>query len=371
MRAGFAEQSGRLFARLPYRSAALICMAATFCRGALGVSFKVVVSVSLTASLFYTGIDLGQIGSHWREIRWGFLLLVTPVVFAINTGISVIRWGIVLGRQDVHVSFWPLVAIYTKGTVVGSFAPGGLFSGDLYRMYSIAKRTGRMTISVSSVLTDRAIGVFSLLICSASAFYYVVWSSGAKPPLAVAKPVVFATGIFFLVLIAAVVLIKQGALTKVNSDHYVISKLQRSLTTLPNYFSDKTSLGQIFVLSLLLQLGIVVWTYALSLSMNLNIPFPILCMTVPLINLFALLPVSIGGFGVREAAFVFFLTPFEVKPSEAVSISLLSAVFQNGLLTLTWFSLFFGLDDDLSRIPSRQRWLRSRKRSRPTNTRVV
>lgn len=336
-------------------------MAATFYRGALGVAFKIVVSVSLTASLFYTGIDLGQIGSHWREIRWGFLFLVTPIVFAINTGISVIRWGIVLGRQGVHVSFWPLVAIYTQGTILGSFAPGGLFSGDLYRMYSIAKRTGRTTISVSSVLTDRAMGVFALLICSASAFYYAVWSSGAKPPLALAQPVVFATGIFFLVLVAAVTLIKQGGLRRVNSDHYVISKLQQSLHTLPNYFSDKTTLGQIFVLSLLLQLGIVLWTYALSLSMSVRIPFPILCMTVPLINLFALLPVSIGGFGVREAAFVFFLTPFEVKPSEAVSISLLGAVFQNGLLTLTWFSLSCGRHDNPSRILTHQRWLRSRK----------
>ncbi|HEX2228880.1 MAG TPA: lysylphosphatidylglycerol synthase transmembrane domain-containing protein [Candidatus Binatia bacterium] len=335
-------------------------MASTFYRGALGVAFKVVVSVSLTASLFYTGIDLGQIGSHWREIRWGFLFLVTPVVFAINTGISVIRWGIVLGRQGVHVSFWPLVAIYTKGTILGSFAPGGLFSGDLYRMYSIAKRTGRTTISVSSVLTDRAMGVFALLICSASAFYYAVWSSGAQPPLALAKPVVFATGVFFLVLVAAVALIKYG-LTRVNSDRSVISKLQRSLHTVPNYFSDKTTLGQIFVLSLLLQLGIVLWTYALSLSMSVRIPLPILCMTVPLINLFALLPVSIGGFGVREAAFVFFLTPFEVKPSEAVSISLLGAVFQNGLLILTWFSLSCVLHDDPSRIPTHPSWLRSRK----------
>jgi uncharacterized protein (TIRG00374 family) len=320
-------------------------MNATFRRQSLEISFKAAISIGLMGWL-YTTIDLNQIYSHWQQIRWGLLLLAAPAILAVNIVISVRRWELVLAQQGIHVPFWPLTSIYTRGSVFGSFAPGGIFSGDLYRMYSLAKKTGTKTASVSSVLIDRAMGVFSLLICSVGAFYYTIWNTDKGALLALVKPVVFATLVFLAAIVASVAFIKGAYLTKIDSKNSLISKLQESLATIPNYFSNKRIVGIILILSLLLQVGMIFWTYAISLSMNVIIPVEILCMTVPLINLFVVWPVSIGGFGVRETAFVFFLVPFGLKPTEAVSISLVSGIFQNGLMVLAWFGFSLGHYDD-------------------------
>ncbi len=76
---------------------------------------------------------------------------------------------------------------------------------------------------------------------------------------------------------------------------------------------------------------IVFWIYAVSGALNIGIPFHVLCVIVPIVNFFSALPVSIGGFGVREAAYVYLLVPFGLEPSEVVSISLVSVMLQSGL----------------------------------------
>jgi glycosyltransferase 2 family protein len=313
-------------------------MTAMFYRRSVQISLKAAISVGLIGWL-YTTIDLNQIHSHWQETRWGLLFVTTTVIFVANTVISVRRWKLVLAQQGIQVPFWPLTTIYAKGSVFGSFAPGGIFSGDIYRMYSLAKKTGTKTTSVSSVLMDRAMGIFALLICSVGAFCYAILNTDKEALLTLVKPVVFATLVVFTAIVAAIVFIKEAHLTRMNSTNSFILKLQESLVTLPNYFSDKRIVGAILLLSLVLQFGMIFWTYVISLSMNVSIPLQVLCMTVPLINLFAVLPVSIGGFGVRETAFVFFLVPFGLKPTEAVSVSLLSAILQNGLMLLAWVGL--------------------------------
>jgi glycosyltransferase 2 family protein len=320
-------------------------MTAMFYRQSLEISFKVAITVGLMAWL-YTTIDLNQIQLHWQQTRWGLLFLVTTVIFAVNTVISVRRWELVLAQQGIQVPFWPLTTIYTRGSVFGSFAPGGVFSGDIYRMYSLARKTGTKTASVSSVLMDRAMGVFSLLICSVGAFYYTILHTDKEALLVIVEPVVVATLVFFAAIVASVAFIKIGYLTKINSKNSVILKMQECLAILSNYFSNKRIVGAILLLSLLLQFGMIFWTYAISLSMNVTIPLQVLCMTVPLINLFVVLPLSIGGFGVRETAFVFFLVPFGLKPAEAVSISLVSAILQNGLMFFAWFGLSLGYHSD-------------------------
>ena len=321
-------------------------MTVSLCINAIGILFKAAVSLGLIGWLLYTRIDLSQIELHWRETQWGGLLFTAPSIFLANTAISARRWGLVLGLQGIHVPFWSLITIYTRSAALGSFVPGGVFSGDIYRMYSLAKRTGTKTASVSSVLMDRAIGFVSLLICSVAAFYYTLFNTNMDSLRTLAEPVFFATLVFIGGIVASVVFVKGAYLTKIASKNSIILRLQESVATIPNYFSNKRMVYKILFLSLALQFGIILWTYAISLAMNVIIPFQILCMTVPLISLFVLLPVSIGGFGVREAAFVFFLTPFGVTAPEAVSISLISAIFQIGLLFLTWFGLSFVLHED-------------------------
>jgi hypothetical protein len=57
-------------------------------------------------------------------------------------------------------------------------------------------------------------------------------------------------------------------------------------------------------------------------ALGLSISFDVLLLCIPLINLVVLLPVSMGGFGVREAAYYYMLSHFGVGAGGAVLLSL-------------------------------------------------
>jgi uncharacterized membrane protein YbhN (UPF0104 family) len=99
----------------------------------------------------------------------------------------------------------------------------------------------------------------------------------------------------------------------------------------PRYFEDKRLVAREVSLSLALQLVIVGWLYIVAQGLHISVPFVVLCMATPLVTLFSLLPVSLGGVGVREAGYVAFLVPFGLTVGEATSLSLVSAMVQTAI----------------------------------------
>ena len=66
----------------------------------------------------------------------------------------------------------------------------------------------------------------------------------------------------------------------------------------------------------------VVVNASMAQALGLPISFGILLLCIPLVNLVVLLPISIGGFGVREGAYYYLLSCFGVSAGEAVLLSL-------------------------------------------------
>jgi hypothetical protein len=66
---------------------------------------------------------------------------------------------------------------------------------------------------------------------------------------------------------------------------------------------------------------LLVYTGSLALNQHINIIY--FFIFVPIIILVALLPLSVGGIGVREGAYVYFFSQVGVSASEAFILSLL------------------------------------------------
>lgn len=317
-------------------------MTAKFSQKNLKILFKIVVSVGLIIWLLFN-IDLAQILRLCKDANWHFLVLIAPIIFIACIFINVLRWKLILKQQEINSPFWQLFAIYIKGTFLSSFLPGGITTGDIYRMYSLGRDTGKKALSISSVLMERAIGVFSLLTLSLVSLYYSIFITNNEIFVPLVIPVLFMTALFSTVSAFSIIFIKRGYFNKIKSNNSIMLKLQNFINTIPNYFSNKTILVEAFLLSLLFQFTIVVWTYAVSYAMDISISFLVLCVTIPLINLLTILPLSIGGIGVRETAYVFFLVPFGLEPSEAISISLISVLLQTVLRLLAGAVFFWGV----------------------------
>lgn len=89
------------------------------------------------------------------------------------------------------------------------------------------------------------------------------------------------------------------------------------------YRSQKNKIVKGLILSIIIQFLGITSVSVLAYGLGENIPFLSFLIFVPLIILFAMLPVSISGLGVREGAFVLFFGLIEVKPETATSLSLL------------------------------------------------
>jgi uncharacterized membrane protein YbhN (UPF0104 family) len=93
------------------------------------------------------------------------------------------------------------------------------------------------------------------------------------------------------------------------------------------------------MLSVLFQLGRVVLFYVAALMIGKNPEFIYFVAIVPVVMFASLMPISIGGLGVREAGLVLLFAQFKVMASApAFTVALL--VFVSGLLSTLpggWF----------------------------------
>jgi hypothetical protein len=72
------------------------------------------------------------------------------------------------------------------------------------------------------------------------------------------------------------------------------------------YWEKRWFLGTIFLLSCFLQMLVVVMNIIVGISLGLSLPWTAYFALVPLVATVSMLP-SIGGIGIRENAYVFFL----------------------------------------------------------------
>jgi len=73
----------------------------------------------------------------------------------------------------------------------------------------------------------------------------------------------------------------------------------------------------------LIQIGSQV---ALARALGLPIDAGFFLVVVPIVNILAMLPVSFSGIGVREAAYLYFLTQLGVERESAIALGLLGSV---------------------------------------------
>ena len=81
------------------------------------------------------------------------------------------------------------------------------------------------------------------------------------------------------------------------------------------------------LISIFAHLVAVISIYLLSLSLDLDIALIYFIAVLPLAWLLTMLPISIGGIGVREGAVVFLLVSLGFKSPDAIAISVLM-IFQ-------------------------------------------
>ena len=270
----------------------------------------------ITAGLAFYLIN--QIGGDLDQLKlqlvnpWFLLLACAAAITAVFCSVWV--WGMML-PADARPGYLTLLAHYLLGFFYNNFLPGG-FGGDVVRAGALVQGGQKLVQAANSVLMARLAGLWSIVVlaCLAIPLYALETNWQASSPL-----VFGALGALAVAIVGSAFLFGAPMTFLLKS----LPERWRSWhNELRAYWNQPRTLLQALFISFGIQILAVVVNASMAHALGLPISFGILLLCIPLVNLVVLLPISIGGFGVREGAYYYLLSCFGVSAGEAVLLSL-------------------------------------------------
>ncbi|MBN2412331.1 flippase-like domain-containing protein [candidate division KSB1 bacterium] len=270
-------------------------------------------------------IDIEVARTTLGSLKYKYLLLaLIPIL--IELILKSYKWQMLLQVKYIKVPFFQIFKIYYISSFIGMFLPSSL-AIDLLRTYSLSRYIKNTHDSVSTVFVDRLLGVLSLV------FVVLIGILAVKTNFinnTVQLVITILVSLFILfsciILSRYVIVFFEWVLKKCKFSHLKIEKytnlLHRIYQSIIDFKNNKIEVFKVFLISIFFQFNRVAISYAVALSFNLNISFKYWVIIVPLVTLATMLPLAIGGIGVREGAFVFFLSQLGVSISTAFLLSL-------------------------------------------------
>ncbi len=236
--------------------------------------------------------------------------------------VSVHRWLLLLRAQGMDASVGFLLQSFCVGLFFNTLLPSTI-GGDAVRVHDSWKAGLNKAGSVAVVFIDRFLGFLSLMIFAFSALLVSTPLIMSMPSLYVWVPFLFVGMLLFLWCVFMPPRQLHDRMTRFSTRFP--SKLRSLADTLLETFlafrGRRAALVKALLLSLLLQAGLVVQHFLIAEALNISMPFYSFFLTIPLITILMMIPVSINGIGIRENAFVFFFSIYGVMKAEAIAIA--------------------------------------------------
>ena len=285
---------------------------------------KAAVSVALLWLLF-TRVDINRLWLVARQASPSWLIAALALYLGM-TLTSTWRWALLLKAQHLSFPFRSLTASFLVANFFNNFLPSNI-GGDVVRIADTAPVARSRTLATTVVLLDRGIGLLALVLVAAVGSTLnprfgdghtlgagILWIGFAVATTfgiaAVRFPHAFARLAYPLRRLHA---------------EWVDQRLARFTATLSRFQETPGSLAGCFVGAVIVQGAIVAFYVAIAHSMRIPVGFAELAVIVPITLIVQMLPVSMNGFGVREATFGFYFTRLGLPLESALVVSFMGA----------------------------------------------
>ena len=260
----------------------------------------------------------------------GWLLAACAIPFTIIPLVSVNRWKLFLAQMGIHERFWPLWKINLMAMFQGLVLPSSQ-GFDVLRMWHLAKRhPGCSAKATGSVLIERIFGMWVFCAMAVAGLFF------AWPHLDDPRPVAIAVGTFAAAVAGGSCLLLNRRLYALYAKRIpdtprwgkVAKFLRDTHESLVEFSFRKVFFSSIVYISLF-QLATILAGWFLFRACGQPVPFGIHLAFYPVIVTFAMLPVTIGGFGLREGGFAYFYPLVGVPADIAIAVSVLNYLVLN------------------------------------------
>ncbi len=275
-------------------------------RSQLLLSIKII----LTGALLYgvvRYVDLQQVWQRMAGVNPVWLLAACGGML-LGYALCGLRWAWIAEGLDIPVSRRRKIDLYFLGMFASLFLPSTI-GGDVVRGLLLAKGEGRRQMGLraaASVILDRINGMCALVLLLTACMLFFSWP-----------------WLWWLSWLGLVVAMWGGMLIYPWL-HARLPQRMQSIKALPlQQPSFQRMWWRSLPVSLLFQMLIVQVHMFLGMAVGLEMSWAAYSIMVGLVALVATLPISLNGFGVREAGYVGFATYFGANADAATAMAAL------------------------------------------------
>ena len=281
---------------------------------------RLAIAAGLTG-YFLWKYDVGQIARVALGASPSWLLCACGLVL-IDRSLMAWRWLLLLRpvTSEAPPPLGAVMRVFFISTFVGTALPS--VGGDAVRAVSLRRHAVPGASAVASVAMDRALGVVSILLLGLAALaaisapvprgVYLVLLIGGLASLGLAV-VIFSDAVAEIA--ARVVAWLPGA--------GVRRLAQRLIDAVRAYRHHHGILATVTAASVGVQILRVLQAWCLGRSLGIDLALTVYFVTIPVVLLIMLLPVTVNGFGTGQAAFLWTFGTAGVSRQEALALSIL------------------------------------------------
>lgn len=279
----------------------------------------------LIFSLIFWLLPMGDVWQAMTKVGWWRWLLVL-LAFGIGHAILAYKWYRLVGTAGTPFRYGIALRAHMAGLFANIWLPS-IIGGDVVRAGLISRQQGVAVPTITGLL-DRLLDLMALSILAACG---MLLSGSATNTMA--GNILSTVGVVAMLGIPLLLF----TLPRLRPGHLpgaIRTPGTRLIEVFRTLYNNPKPAGNSLLLALVVQLAFVVLNYFLAVAMGIGAPFAAWLMAWPLAKIAALLPVSLGGLGVREVALAALLTPFAVSSTLAIAQALVwqSVLFGFGLL---------------------------------------
>jgi len=278
---------------------------------ALVTLVKFAVSIGILV-LLLRGQDLSSLKTDILAVDLSMLALAVLLLFA-QTFLLCHRWILVLRATDVPLGWLAGWRILMISTFFNQVLPAG---GDAVRILMLRRNGVQWSRTISSIVADRLLGLVALIVIVLAGTPFLV----SRAP---ENALMFATlGVASATCFGAMALLTLDWWPPRLIDALPVKLIQSArLVRAPLHAAEGR--GVLIGSAILIPLVTVSACYVLAIGLEAQLSALDAFVLVPLVVMAAAVPISIGGWGVREGAMVAALSLADIASDKALALSML------------------------------------------------
>ncbi len=254
------------------------------------------------------------------------LLCFSFLVASLTYILGVWRWAMLLKAVNIDIPLKRIITSFSGGIFFSLFLPSTI-GGDFLRSVDLSVHTKKPKEVITTIFLDRLSGYIGLVFLAICAIF-LGWKVLEDKSVLISLGII--VGLLFVLLL---VLFNKYLYSKINGFlkspnagkvRDLISDLHEEI----HFFRNKPKVvAKNVIVSILIQAISPLTFYIIALSLGIKISLVYFFIFIPIIGAITLLPISIGGLGLRDASTIFFFAKVGVGKNLAFAMSLLSFSF--------------------------------------------